>query len=147
MLVGCVPRYHVPTENFATVKFSYVGAPIFAMYSKGENCSGMTRLPEENAPGNPMSAPLRVSSGVKIAFGATGVSGRPLATCNAMTAFVPVAGAHYVATLVATYPQGCGVNIQRIEGGQAVPEPTAQVKRVRNVFPMYPTGSYCHSGS
>lgn len=144
VLVGCVPRYQIPTENFATVKFSYVGRPIFAMYSRGDNCSGMTRLPEENAPGKPESAPLRVTSGVKIAFGATGVNFNPLAACNAMTSFVPTAGAQYLARVVAVYPNGCSVRIERMEDGQAVPEPSAQVKRVRNVFPMYPTGSYCH---
>jgi len=61
-----------------------------------------------------------------------------------MTSFVPTAGAQYLASVVAVYPNGCSVRIERIEDGQAVPEPSAQVKRVRSVFPMYPTGSYCH---
>lgn len=145
LLAGCVPDYRVPTENFATVEFSSLGSPIFAMYSKGGNCSGMTRIPQENAPGNPNATPLRVSSGIEIAFGATGVNGNPPAWCNAMTSFVPAAGAHYTVTLAEAYPQGCGVRIQRVEAGRAVDEPSSRSKRVRNVFPMYPTGSYCHA--
>jgi len=139
-----VPNYIVPTENVATVEFSSVGSPIFAMYSKGNDCSGMTRLPRENAPGNPNATPLSVAAGVNIAFGATGTHGA--SWCNAMTSFTPVSGARYHVALIVDYPKGCSVEVYRDNNGQQQPEPSARIKEVRSVFPMYPTGSFCHSG-